>query len=182
MKVPWTTLAVPWFAEPAADAVAAGPAAAIAAEGLVVGEDRVDDGQRTAGLVEDRRRPRASLPVPPADHVVGQDAVGHDLSLPRLSIPPPCTAKPCEMVSPAIVTFAPGLTMSKTRLVSLPLTVRFAAPSPSISRLLLMASSPLVSVIVWPARERRTRCCPRYERQATVARSDPAPCRGCSRR
>ena len=72
-------------------------------------------------------------------------------------MPPPCTAKPCEMVSPAIVTFAPDLTMSKTRLVSLPLTVRFAAPSPWISKLLLIASSPLVSVIVWPARDEANR-------------------------
>ena len=42
--------------------------------------------------------------------------------------------------------------MSKTRLVSLPLMVRLAAPGPSMSRLFLIASSSLVRAMVWPLR------------------------------
>lgn len=37
--------------------------------------------------------------------------------------------------------------MSKTRLALLPLMVSLLAPGPSISRLLVMSSSPLVSVM-----------------------------------
>jgi len=61
------------------------------------------------------------------------------------------SARPWEIIRPAMVTTLP-LLMSKTRLASLPLMVSWLAPGPSMSRLLVIASSPLVRVIVWPFR------------------------------
>src|SRR5262245_11473351 len=79
--------------------------------------------------------------------------------LPKFKMPPPVLARtgalplarPSVIVIPAMVTVTPPL-MSKTRLVLLPLMVRRLAPGPSISRLLVIANSPLVSAMVWPAR------------------------------
>lgn len=55
------------------------------------------------------------------------------------------------IVKPAIVTLRPEVVTSKTRLEPPPLIVSSSAPGPSISRLVLIASSPLVKTIVLPS-------------------------------
>src|SRR5262245_56209712 len=91
-----------------------------------------------------------------------------------LRMPPPWSADPWVMVRPARVTVS-LLLMSKTRLASLPLTAKRLAPGPSMSRFLLIASSPLVSVIVWPLRLGAKRMVSPLRALVIAARSDPWP-------
>ena len=71
------------------------------------------------------------------------------MSVPELSIPPPppALAKPCAIVSPAMLVVAPLETL-KTMLALFPSIVRLPAPGPSISRLPVMSKAPWVSRIV----------------------------------
>ena len=77
----------------------------------------------------------ASLRMPPPPRV------GSSTPLPPVTLP-------SAMVTPSMVTVAPSL-MSKTRPASLPLTVSLSAPGPSMFRLVVIANSPLVSVMLW---------------------------------
>jgi hypothetical protein len=75
---------------------------------------------------------------------------------PPTPIPAPSTAVPWAIVSPAIFTFALALTMSKTRLALLPLTVRFAANgsflnNPQTYSLAIVGCSRCCSRIATPA-------------------------------
>ena len=63
----------------------------------------------------------------------------------------------------------------KTRLWLLPLMASRPAPGPSMSRLLLIASSPLVSVIVWPLRLGAKTIVSPLLASLIVSRRDPAP-------
>src|SRR5262245_22559505 len=86
-------------------------------------------------------------------------------------------ARPFSIVRPAMVTatgFWFWLTL-KTRLALLPLMASKLAPGPSMSRLLLIASSSLVSVIVWPLRlGAKTMLSPLLARPI-ASRREPAP-------
>src|ERR1017187_10864101 len=66
---------------------------------------------------------------------------------PQFRIPPPWSALPFVIVIPLMAAL-PVPDRSKTRLELLPLTVKFVAPGPLIVRLLVITSSPLVSVMV----------------------------------
>ena len=102
--------------------------------------------------------------------------------LPRFRIPPPTPAstgelslaRPFVIVIPAMVEVTPAL-MSKTRLAWLPLTVSCFAPGPSMSRLLVMASSPPVSVMVWPRRLGEKLMVSPLWAAAISPRSEPSP-------
>ncbi len=73
-----------------------------------------------------------------------------------------------------MVTAFPSL-MSNTREVSLPLTASLSAPGPSMSRLFLISSWSLISVMVWPLRlEAKTMVSPSLA-LLIVSRSEPAP-------
>ena len=93
-----------------------------------------------------------------------------------LAMPPPrpSATRPLAMVRPAMVTVAPPW-MSKTRLVLWPLTVSWPALGHSMSRLLLMTSSPLVSVMVWPASLPAKWMVSPLWAAAISARSEPEP-------
>ena len=71
------------------------------------------------------------------------------VKLPELLMPPPFEVllKPPVMVTPEIFTVVPEL-MEKTGDALFPLTVKFEAPGPLIVRLVLMVSTPVVSVMV----------------------------------
>ena len=73
-----------------------------------------------------------------------------------------------------MVTVSPPL-MSKTRFALLPLMASKLAPGPSMSRLLLNASSPLVSVMVWPSRVGAKTIVSPLPAALIAARREPAP-------
>ena len=85
------------------------------------------------------------------------------------------------MVSPAIVTATPPLTWKARRAWS-PLTVSRAAPGPSMSRLLVMGSSPLVSVMVLSRIDGAKMIVSPLRAAVIAARRDPRRCRWCSGR
>src|SRR5262245_31615865 len=101
---------------------------------------------------------------------------------PKFKIPPPALARtgelplarPSAIVIPAMVTVRPAL-MSKTRLAWLPLTVSWFAPGPSMSRFLVMANSPPISVMVWPARLGAKSMVSPLWAAAISPRSEPSP-------
>ena len=74
------------------------------------------------------------------------------VKVPKLSIPAPWTAKPLAIFSCSIATVLP-LATAKTPLALSPLMVSSSRPRPSMSMLLVTASWPEVSVIVWPLSE-----------------------------
>src|SRR5262249_34955377 len=162
--------------------------ASISAQGLVVGESTAGDGQRTE--IRERAADGAADPAQRAgagiadDLIVVQDVVGErqdaeiqDRTARSGELP---LARPSVIVIPAMVTVTPPL-ISKMRLASLPLTVSWFAPGPSMSRFLVMASSPLVSVMVWPRRLGAKLMVSPLWAAAISPRSEPSPATPVSR-
>src|SRR5262249_57011435 len=119
------------------------------------------------------------LAMPPSRPAESPDRVlWLTVSVPALKMPPPWSLTPLVMVRPDSVTAAELLVMSKTRLALLPLTCTGLAAGLSMSRLLLMASSPLVSVMVWPWTRPSKRILSPLAAAAMVALSDRAPLAG----
>src|SRR5262249_51969903 len=92
--------------------------------------------------------PSVSVLAPPRDTLLDSTSLLSIRVLPTFKIPPPSVpeAKPFSIVRPAMVT-ATGFWFwltSKTRLAWLPLMASMPAPGPSMSRLWVIASSPLV--------------------------------------
>src|SRR6266481_890408 len=95
-------------------------------------------------------------------------------------MPPPLKvveplAEPLLIVRPLRVTDFVDFATSNTREALLPLTVSWPAPGPAMVTLWLMSSSPLVSVMVWPARLGAKTMVSLLWAAAISARSEPAP-------
>src|SRR5262249_32055487 len=114
---------------------------------LVVRQQALADAQAGAGVIEDGAAAETADGL-----VIGQDDTGEGRLLPASSrMAPPWSAKPFVIVRSATARLTPPL-RSKTRLAALPLMLSLSAPGPSMSRFLVMASSPVASVMVCPLR------------------------------
>jgi hypothetical protein len=117
--------------------------------------------------------PRARLPAAPCAWLVDR-VQPTSVRVPAFSMPPPLSARPLVIVKRSIPAVTPAA-MLNTRLWLLPLIVSWSAPSPTMSRLALIANSPLVKVMVWPTRLASKTIMSPSPAPRMASRSEPEP-------
>ena len=112
-------------------------------------------------------------PLPPIA-VLSSSTQVVTLRFPKLSMPPPCRARPFAIVKFSMVDATPEETV-KTFWVPPPLTVSLLAPRPSTVRFTPIVSGPEVSVIVSPLRLLAKLIVSPLAAVVMAARSEPGP-------